>query len=451
MKVRRLNKTIKKIIVLLMIILLNSFNFMKIVNAESTNVANIYKAGDCGKLLTYKGSQVRVFYVEYVKDGIHFPAYCLDKTKPGPEGGSYDVDISQKIHDVGLWRVLINGYPYKTLEELGVNSKEEAFSATKQAIYCYIHNNKLDDYGAIGEAGKRTLNALKKIVHDANSSNEVQISNIINIERLSDKWQQDEKDNKYISRLYKINSKAQIEDYKVKLEIDKNKILEDEIKITDIENIEKEYFKPNEAFKILIPINKLKEEGKIKINIETKVKTKPVLYGKAPNSSLQDHAITTFSYEEGIGSVEEKYLNNDTKIIIIKKDQENGLKLEGVEFQLLDKDNKVIYSDLKTDKDGKIEIKNILPGKYYIKEINALEGYEKNDKLVEVDIKLNQEYKVTINNLKKEEPKVEKEDDAEKEVNNIPEKIESNVIEKPEKIIENNKVLQIKRLPKTGM
>ncbi len=72
------------------------------------------------------------------------------------------MSINSAIKDVGLWRRIINGYPYKTIKELGVENKEEAFTATKQAIYCYIHGNNPEDYGAIGSAGQRTLNAMKK-------------------------------------------------------------------------------------------------------------------------------------------------------------------------------------------------------------------------------------------------------------------------------------------------
>ena len=66
-----------------------------------------------------------------------------------------------------MWRYLINGYPYKTIEQLGCATKEEAFTATKQAIYCYIHGNDINDYEPIGEAGVRTINAMKQIIANA--------------------------------------------------------------------------------------------------------------------------------------------------------------------------------------------------------------------------------------------------------------------------------------------
>ena len=84
---------------------------------------------------------------------------------------------------------------------------------------------------------------------------------------------------------------------------------------------EKSEFSPNENFKILIPINNMKETGTLYIKVKSKVETKPVLYGTAPSSSYQDYALTVATYEDGIGNIKDEYNKNETKIIIIKKDQ----------------------------------------------------------------------------------------------------------------------------------
>ena len=63
------------------------------------------------------------------------------------------------------------------------DTKEEAFTATKQAVYCYIHGNNPEDYGAIGEAGARTLRAMKNIINNAQNSSETKISSTITINK----------------------------------------------------------------------------------------------------------------------------------------------------------------------------------------------------------------------------------------------------------------------------
>lgn len=419
---KRKNKLIsiaKKIGVALTLLSLNIAGVCSIVNAKTINSAYIYSIGDCGSLLTYKGAPVKVSYVEYTENGVHYPAYCMDKTKPGAETEPYTVSIDEAINDVGLWRRIINGYPYKTIQELGVATKEEAFTATKQAIYCYIHKNNINDYGPIGEAGTRTLNAMKKIIQDAENSTETKISNTITINKDTSKWEQDKIEKDYVSKTYSVTALAQIQNYKITLTKENAENLGG-IKLTDLNNNEKQEFSPNEKFKILIPIKNLTEEGTINIEVEAKVNTKPVLYGKAPNSSYQDYALTAATYEDGSGNTKDEYNKNETKIIILKKDEEDGKTLQGVEFQLLNENKEPIYVDLKTNEEGKIVINNLVPGTYYIKETKTIDGYEIYDELIEVKVQMNQELTVTINNKKQEKPKIETKEYGYKEVKKLP-------------------------------
>ena len=286
-------------------------------------------------------------------------------------------------------------------------NRQEAFTATKQAIYTYIHGNQLSDYEGIGEAGRRTLNALYKIVNDANHSTEVQISNKVDITKLQEYWEQDNKNLNYVSKKYKVSANTTIDNYKVKVSDENGKSIEG-VKVTDENNQEKQEFYPNEIFKVLIPIKSMTEDKKIKIDIETKIETKPILYGKAPSSDLQDYALTAATYEDGTGNAEDRYTKNETKIIIVKQDEKTQEKLQGVEFQLLDENKNVIYTNLQTDDQGTIRVENLIPGKYYIKETRTISGYELYENLIEVNVDLNEEISVTVNNNKEEEPKVEK-------------------------------------------
>lgn len=405
----KIKKGLKIVLIMLAIIVMNFLNFKNSVIASNLQNANIQSLGDCGQLLKYKGSIVITYYAGYTYDGITYPAYCLDKTKQGVSATnpSYTVSVEEAIKDVNLWKIIINGYPYKTIEELGVTNKEEAFTATKQAIYTYIHGNQLSDYEAIGEAGQRTLNALYKIVNSANQSTEMQISNQVDILKLQEHWEQDEIMSDYVSKTYKVNSKTNIRNFKVNVTDESGKGIEG-IKITNENNEEKEEFTSDEIFKILIPIKNMTEDTTIKINIETTIETKPVLYGKAYSSDLQDYALTGATYEDGTGEEKDYYSKNQTKLIIIKKDKETGENLQGVEFQVLDENKNVIYTNLVTDENGKIEVENLIPGKYYIKETRTISGYEIYEDLIEADINLNEEMTVTVNNHEEKIPEIEK-------------------------------------------
>lgn len=413
----KLGDNIKKIILVVIAIILNFLGVANSVNAANINSAHIYALNDCGKLLTYKGIPVKVTYVEYNENDVHYPAYCLDKTKPGAEEGEYNVSVNSAINDVKLWRRIINGYPYKTIEQLGVANKEEAFTATKQAIYCYIHGNNPNDYGSIGEAGKRTLNAMKNIIENAEKSSENKISSTITVNKDEKEWKQDKISKEYVSKTYSVSAGAKINNYTIKISKENAKNIGG-IKLTDENNNEKKEFFPNENFKILIPIKELKDDGKINIEVEAQVETKPVLYGTAPDSNHQDYALTAATFEDGKGNANDKYYKNETRIVIVKQDQETGEKLSNVEFQLLDKEKNIVYSDLKTDNNGKIVIENIIPGEYYLKEVKTIDGYMLYEQLINVKVDLNEELTITVNNSKEETPEIQTETKNNKEISN---------------------------------
>lgn len=108
------------------------------------------------------------------------------------------------------------------------------------------------------------------------------------------------------------------------------------------------------------------------------------------------------------------------KSLLIKKDQDDGKVLEGIEFQLLNDKKEVIYADLKTDSDGKIVIENLVPGNYYIKEIKTIDGYELYEYPIQVEVGFNQEVSVTVNNKKEEKPQIITNKTASKEIKRLP-------------------------------
>lgn len=345
----------------------------------------------------------------------------------GAETQSYNVSIQENIKDVGLWRRIINGYPYKTIEELGVVNKAEAFTATKQAIYCYLYGNNPNDYEGIGEAGQRTLNAMHMIINNANNSTETKLSSSIQINKVENEWKQDEIEKQYVSKTFYVTADADIKKYKINIAEENGQDIEG-IKITDMQNNERNEFTEEEKFKVLVPIKNMSQAGYFKLKVKGEVQTKPVLYGVAPSDEFQDYALVVETYEDGEGEKSDEYPENETKIIIIKQDIETKELLENAEFELLDENEKVIYSDLKTNSEGRVEIKHVIPGKYYLRETKAKEGYEEYKELIELQISLNEQYTITINNTKEEKTKIE--------------------IERKEK---SKEVSEMKKLPVTGM
>jgi len=130
---------------------------------------------------------------------------------------------------------------------------------------------------------------------------------------------------------------------------------------------------------------------------------------------------------------------------IIKKEYGTEKCLSGVKFNLLDKNKDVVMENLVTDENGEITLENMLPGMYYICEIETLDGYNLYTDLIDVDLDLNEEFEVTVNNTTREITEIDK---TFENVEVIPQYTETvyNVENRATILKENN----IKKLPVTG-
>lgn len=395
---------IKRIITILILIIICFITTTS--NASfSINKADIYikaRAKTCLKLTSNNGP-IGVTKVFYNNNGVEYPAYCINPELPGVgEYPGYQVTVEDVVNNPQVWRVITQGYPYKTLEQLGLNDEDEAYTATKQAIYCVINNYSLSRYGAVGEEGVRTLNAMTKMVEYARNSNETKPSNNIKILESSE-WELDNT-NQNIVKTFEIKTECSSPEFEINIQNNK----EETIKILDINGNITNKVKENK-FKILVPISSMEKDETIPITVKAKLATYPILYGKSQDPNLQSYALAGEIYEMGEGKIETKYFKNETRLKIIKVDKEGHKKIEGIEFNILDENGNIKYSNLKTNKEGEILIENMLPGKYFIEEVNTINGYQKLEEKIEIDLTLNEELTITIENEKEKiEPKKEK-------------------------------------------
>ena len=286
-------KTVFKIIMIS--IILTTMNFT-ISRADFTiTSADLKNGGDCGQLLMRNGSIIKVTYITYTNNGVTYPAYCLDRTKPGAEEGEYSVSVDELLNNTVVWRVIINGYPYKSLAELGVQSVYEAFTATKQAVYCKLEGFNVNEYSAIpgSAASQRTYNAFLKIINDANNSSLTKQSADIKINKESNFFSLDNIDKKCVSMVFNVSANATISSYNISLSGD----IPDGIDITNLNNNSQATFTNGEKFKILIPITNMLKDGSFSINVSGEVATKPIYYGSSKNPLTQDYALTASSLE----------------------------------------------------------------------------------------------------------------------------------------------------------
>ncbi len=77
--------------------------------------------------------------IEYTgNDGNKYPAYCVDSGKWGVEDSAaktYDVNVEKEIDDPKFYAIASNGYPFtNTIGGVTLND-DEAYFATKMALY----------------------------------------------------------------------------------------------------------------------------------------------------------------------------------------------------------------------------------------------------------------------------------------------------------------------------
>ncbi len=398
---------IKKILIIMLgIIMLISSNF--VYATFKIDKASLYSKGECSPLfkISTNGNPMTISKIFYSYNGKEYPAYCVNKELDGVEKlGSYDVTIEEAVENQMIRRAIINGYPYKTPQELNVANEDEAFAATKQAIYCILYGfdaNNYARYVPIGEAGERTLAAIKRIVNIAKTDTSTKPSSQITIKETGN-WKVDDKDKNYVSKVFQVGAQANIKDYTITI----NNASNNELKVTDLNG--NEITKTSEKqFKIMIPLRSLENDGTFEININGEVATMPILYGKSGNSTSQNYVLAGDIYEIGNGNAKVNYYKNRSKVKIIKKDNVTGRELEGIKFRILNENNEEIYTDLMTDKNGEIIIEGILPGKYYLEEVETKEGYKKLKERIEFEVKFNEELELEVMNEKIPEKTIKK-------------------------------------------
>ena len=145
---------------------------------EALGEINIYNSGVTLDYLCVNGRVKEQPYDYYLYtnskgEQVEIPVYCVNPTIYGvPEtvgpGQSIKYIANEKSKDPKVMGIVANGYPTKTLAELGVNSKYEAWYATKIALWCYLLSNW--DISALSvnpgcsdqAAAQRVLAAVKK-------------------------------------------------------------------------------------------------------------------------------------------------------------------------------------------------------------------------------------------------------------------------------------------------
>lgn len=303
----------------------------------------------------------------YDSEGNKNPAFCVDPKKAGPGeyfAGKYDLNVAGAETNEKVAAIINNSIPYKTYQELGVNSEEEAYAATKAAIWCVIgvsnYTNK-DAWDCPSNPNVKKL--FDKLVDLALNNPEPVKAAVYGIIKVDE---EPVEEGSYFVQRFQVketsNSGKKITKYKVELTGD----YPDGTIITDEEGVEKTQFKGEETFAIRIPKTSVPASGNAEANVKISANlySNVILIGKPLNGldgKVQDMEIgmpnqpITINAKMVIGQTTEPPEPGepgDGKLKVIKLDaRDNATPLAGVTFDCYNSQGQLIDTGT-TDESG---------------------------------------------------------------------------------------------------
>lgn len=320
----------------------------------------------------------------------------------------YNVTLTEALSNLNMWRVYRYGYPYSTPEQLGVETEEDAYLATKQAGYWALRGRSLEQlkgYFRAGQTaiagqnlaetqrrGQKVVDCIYRLVERAYTSNETPAdSNVIQINKSGDFVL--DTNNNYYSQTYTVTSSTDMQGYSV-TKIDG---FPSGSYTADLKGNAKTSFSVGEKFKVMIPKGSIVDNISGTITLKSKCKTYPVFYGKSSVDNYQNYAVTVDPYADIHKSTTLNIDAYKSSIKVVKIDAETKQPLEGVEFNFRYDDGQNI-GNFKTLKDGSITINKLRQGKVIATEVKTREEYILNTEEKEIVLDYNDSQSITIEN-----------------------------------------------------
>lgn len=291
----------------------------------------------------------------------------------GVEEDSYGVevqDMSQIANNQAVWRVLLNGFPYKTAQEMGLPDEKTAFATTKQAIYAVLDGRDTSRYTGADEIGNIMANKVRELTDIGRNGTQTYQDPVISTNAITDAGV-DSIDKNYVSQTFTVDSQVNMKEINIILN---GQSAPAGTKITDENNNEKTTFNKGEHFKVLVPRRNITSEINVQFSVSGQCETYPILFGKAPNANVQNYVLTTdpfvlsnsrgSMYYKPTGDFElEKVTNGDSKIT----GAASGTGLKGAVFTVKSKDG-TFEKEMTTDEYGRFKLSGLSLGEYIVSE-----------------------------------------------------------------------------------
>ncbi|PGG88386.1 adhesin [Bacillus toyonensis] len=300
------------------------------------------------------GKDVRT---ELLKNASGQIAYCLVYGLKSPNGE--DLPEAGKTDDVS-YRVLMNGYPQKTPESLGVSNWQEAHYATQLALWNALSQISIDELQFKNAAVQK---AAKNIIHAANQSQDTQDvwMNVIP----TDKQEAQLNGEYFETTTYNVQTNAKKGTFQVQM----NNAPQGTRIVTEQGEV-KETFQLGEKFRIQVPKSSKSSELSLKV-VSNLTNVHAIVY--KGTSTIQDATVLLERSTEQVSTDLQVFWKANGALKVMKED-ENQKPLPGAVFEIANS-NQQVMGTITADKNGIAEMGNLELGTYTVKEVKAPVGY----------------------------------------------------------------------------
>lgn len=352
-------------LLLVMSVFLLLMSFFIPLNKASAEVINHEKYNMDWAYSPQYGKDVRT---ELLKNASGQIAYCLVYGLKSPNG--QDLPESGRTNDI-VYRVLLNGYPQKSPEELGVSTWEQAHYSTQLALWNSLGQINTAELQFKDAAVEK---ATKAIIHAADQSQDTQdvYMNVVP----TDKKEAQLNGEYFETTTYTVQTNAKKGTFKVQM----NNAPQGTRVVTE-QGEAKEMFLIGEKFRIQVPKSSKSNELSLKV-VSNLTNYNAIAY--KGTETIQDATVLLERSTEQVSTDLQVYWKANGSLKVMKVD-ENKKPLPGAVFTVLNSGQEVMGT-ITANENGVAELGNLELGTYTVKEVKAPTGYvlDANPKTFEV-------------------------------------------------------------------
>ena len=344
--------------------------------------------------------QIYTYFLYEANDGTQkeSPAYCVNPNQYGvPQtvgpGESIKYLAEERASDPKVVGIISNGYPHRSLGELKLDNKYQAYYATKMALWCYlmpdwnIANLKVAPglSGSELDIGNRILAAAKDIYKRGTTYNYMLSPRMTVTADKSTAYPVTIGGGEYKQQVFTVWSETWVYDYDVSVAFSNPDEVPEGTKIVDMNNNEitavtTEGTSDGYAgqFKVLYPVGSIQgQSGNVQLSLSASVAQYAAMYAvcleKDRYGNLQNYICDLDNNRQMELAAISSYADStedvpgETLLKIVKLEEGTETPLEGAVFSVVDPEGRKVGS-FSSDENGEVLIPLTLEGHYTVTE-----------------------------------------------------------------------------------